>query len=136
MGGQSPDVMKIERPDDLADETVRKVGVRRLGETGVVPTAQRQHSLARRCRSLQQGAELGQHALILWCAAIRHDLLHRGEDRAQGYAALAGLKPRRVDLSTVPNNDRSCRGRRSFSGRCPPHRGQRRRIWQCCSACA
>lgn len=37
--------------------------------------------------------------------------------------------------STVPNNDRSCRGRRSFSGCCSPHRGQRRRTWQCSSAC-
>jgi hypothetical protein len=33
-------------------ETVRNVGVRRLVETGVVPSAQLSHSLARGCRSL------------------------------------------------------------------------------------
>jgi hypothetical protein len=32
------------------------------------------------------------------CAAAGHDLLHRGEDRAQGHAASAGLKPRGADL--------------------------------------
>src|SRR5271166_2695365 len=46
----------------------------------------------------QQGAELGQHTLILWCATIGHDLLHRREARALGHAALAGFKPRSADL--------------------------------------
>jgi hypothetical protein len=36
--------------------------------------------------------------LIFWCAAVWHNLLHRGEDRAQARAASAGLKPRGADL--------------------------------------
>jgi hypothetical protein len=39
-------------------------------------------------------------------------------------------------ISTVPNDDRSRRGRRFFSGHCPPHRGQHRRALQCSSVCA
>ena len=37
-----------------AAETIRKVGVKRLVETGVVPSAQLQRSLARGCRSLRR----------------------------------------------------------------------------------
>jgi hypothetical protein len=58
----------------------------------------------------QQGAELCQHALILRCAAVVHNLLHWGEDPAQGHAHRQGSN-RGAQTSTVLNNDRSCRSR-------------------------
>src|SRR3984885_6755095 len=64
----------------------------------------------------QQGAHLGEGALILRRAPIRHDPRGRGEGPARRHAASARTE-RGARTSTTPNSDASRRRRMSFSGR-------------------
>jgi hypothetical protein len=81
-----------------------------------------------------RGAHRGDDALVLGRAAVGHDLRHRRIDRRQATPHRHGPK-RGARTSTTPNSEVRRRGRRSFSGRCAPHRSQRRRLRQCSSTC-
>src|SRR3954453_9049783 len=56
-------------------------------------------------------------------------------DRRQATPHWHGPK-RGTRTSTTPNSEIRRRGRRPLSGRCAPHRSQRRRLRQCSSTCA
>jgi hypothetical protein len=83
----------------------------------------------------QQGAHLRDDPLVHWHASVGHDLGDRAKRPATGHRAPAWGEARRADFHRAEQRHQSARAQ-ILSGRCMPHRWQRRRRRQWSSVCA